>query len=255
MSGFRFIVTRPEEDAGTVAHRLESAGHAVIRAPLLAIDRRAGVVIPQRNYRAVLVGSVNGARALAGHPDRQRLAGAAAFAVGPASAAAMRAAGWGAVHAAGGDVAALIAAVRRQLAPADGPLLYVSGETVTGDLERALATSGYAVDRVVLYAAEPVAALPPAAVTGLRDATADAVLLYSPRTAEIWARRPSRPGSAVRRPGCVISACRRMWRRGSARRSPMRRSRWRPGRTRMRWSRSRSTPGNKSWRPCAKRHR
>ena len=188
MSGFRFIVTRPEEDAGTVAHRLESAGHAVIRAPLLAIDRRAGVVIPQRNYRAVLVGSVNGARALAGHPDRQRLAGAAAFAVGPASAAAMRAAGWGAVHAAGGDVAALIAAVRRQLAPADGPLLYVSGETVTGDLERALATSGYAVDRVVLYAAEPVAALPPAAVTGLRDATADAVLLYSPRTAEIWAR-------------------------------------------------------------------
>lgn len=187
MSGLSFIVTRPEADAGTVARRLEGAGHAVIRAPLLAIHRRAGVV-PQARYRAVLVGSVNGARALAGHPDRQRLVGAEAYAVGPASAAAMRAAGWGAVHEAGGDVAALIAAVRRQVAPADGPLLYVSGETVTGDLEQSLAASGYAVDRVVLYAAEPVAALPPAAVTGLRDGTADAVLLYSPRTAQIWAR-------------------------------------------------------------------
>ena len=129
----------------------------------------------------------------------------------------MRAAGWGAVHAAGGDVAALIAAVRRQLAPADGPLLYVSGETVTGDLERALAASGSAVDRVVLYAAEPVAALPPAAVTGLRDATADAVLLYSPRTgADLGPADHRGRGSAVRRPGCVISACRRMWRRGSS---------------------------------------
>jgi uroporphyrinogen-III synthase len=183
----RFIVTRPEADARAVAQRLESAGHEVVKAPLMAIARRPGV-IPQRRYRAVLITSANGARALADHPDRQRLAGAEAHAVGPASAAAMRAAGWGAgaVHQAPGDVAGLIAAVQAHLQPAEGPLLHVSGETVTGDLEGALARSGFAVDRVVLYAAEPARALPPTAARALTTGWADAVLLYSPRTAEIW---------------------------------------------------------------------
>jgi uroporphyrinogen-III synthase len=180
----RFIVTRPEADARAVAQRLESAGHEVVKAPLMAIARRPGV-IPQRRYRAVLITSANGARALADHPDRQRLAGAEAHAVGPASAAAMRAAGWGAgaVHQAPGDVAGLIAAVQAHLQPAEGPLLHVSGETVTGDLEGALARSGFAVDRVVLYAAEPARALPPTAARALTTGWADAVLLYSPRTA------------------------------------------------------------------------
>jgi uroporphyrinogen-III synthase len=187
VNGLRFIITRPEADAEAVAKRLESAGHAVVMAPLLAIRPRSGV-IPQRNYRAVLVTSANGARALKDHPDRQRLAGAEVHAVGPASAAAMRAAGWDAVHEAGGDVAALIAAVRQHLEPADGALLYVSGETVTGDVEGVLAAAGYVVDRMVLYAAEPVAALPAAARAALAAGTADGVLLYSPRTAEIWAR-------------------------------------------------------------------
>jgi len=184
----RFIVTRPEADAGAVAQRLESAGHEVVKAPLMVVERRPGV-IPQRSYRAVLITSANGARALADHPDRQRLADAEVHAVGPGSAAAMRAAGWDAVHQAEGDVAALIAAVRAHLKPADGPLLHVSGETVTGDLAGALAASGFAVDRVVLYAADPVPALPAGAAAVLAEARrGDAVLLYSPRTAEIWVR-------------------------------------------------------------------
>jgi uroporphyrinogen-III synthase len=189
----RFIVTRPEADARAVAQRLESAGHEVVKAPLMAIARRPGV-IPQRRYRAVLITSANGARALADHPDRQRLAGAEAHAVGPASAAAMRAAGWTVVHQAQGDVAGLIAAVRAHLQPAEGPLLHVSGETVTGDLEGALARSGFAVDRVVLYAAEPARALPPTAARALTTGWADAVLLYSPRTAEIWVRLTAAAG-------------------------------------------------------------
>ena len=167
----------------------------------------------------------------------------------------MRAAGWGAVHEAGGDVAALIAAVRRQVAPADGPLLYVSGETVTGDLEQSLAASGYAVDRVVLYAAEPVAGAPPAAVTGLRDGTADAVLLYSPRTAQIWARLTIAAGlggaAAGLRHLCLSANVAARLEAAS----PAHRSRWRRSRMRMRWSRLRSKPGNQSCRPCAKRHR
>jgi uroporphyrinogen-III synthase len=183
----RFIVTRPEHDAAAVAATLEGAGHQVVLAPLLAIVGRSAV-IPQRDYQAVLVTSANGARALAGHPDRKRLKGVEVHAVGPASAAAARAAGFG-VRQAGGDVGALIAAARRNLDPAKGPLLYVSGATVSGDLEGALRAAGFAVDRVVLYAAEPVTTLPEAAAAALAEGrSGDGVLLYSPRTAEIWVR-------------------------------------------------------------------
>jgi len=183
----RFIVTRPEEEARAVAARLAAAGHEVVLAPLLSIVGRSAA-IPQNDYHAVLVTSANGARALARHPDGARLKDVAVQAVGPASAAAMREAGWCCVGQAGGDVKALIAAVRRDLDPASGPLLYVRGETVSGDLEGVLRAAGFAVDRVVLYAAEPAAALPEAAATALAEQRADGVLLYSPRTAQIWVR-------------------------------------------------------------------
>jgi uroporphyrinogen-III synthase len=181
----RFIVTRPEEEARAVAARLEAAGREVVLAPLLAIAGRAAV-IPQHDYQAVLVTSANGARALARHPDRQRLEGVAVHAVGPASAAAMREAGWRRVGQAGGDVKALIEQVRRDLDPASGPLLYVSGDTVAGDLEGTLRAAGFAVERVVLYAAEPATALPEAAARALVEQRTDGVLLYSPRTAAVW---------------------------------------------------------------------
>src|SRR5262249_34613494 len=81
--------------------------------------------------------------------------------------------------------------------PAEGALLYVSGETVSGDLQGALAASGYMVDRVALYAAEPVEALPAAAVAALaEEPRGHAVLLYSPRTAEIWVRLVTAAGLA-----------------------------------------------------------
>jgi uroporphyrinogen-III synthase len=183
----RFIVTRPEEEARAVATRLEAVGHEVVLAPLLAIAGRSAA-IPQHDYRAVLVTSANGARALARHPDGGRLKGVAVHAVGPASAAAMRREGFGSVRQAGGDVKALIEQVGRDLDPASGPLLYVSGETVSGDLEGALRAAGFAVDRAVLYAAEPAQVLPEAAFTALVEQRADGVLLYSPRTAAIWVR-------------------------------------------------------------------
>jgi uroporphyrinogen-III synthase len=193
VSTVRFIVTRPEEEGRALAARLAAAGHEMVLAPLLAIAGRAAA-IPQHDYQAVLLTSANGARALARHPDRQRLEGVAVHAVGPASAAAMREAGWRRVGQAGGDVTALIEQVRRDLDPASGPLLYVSGETVSGDLEGTLRAAGFAVDRVVLYAAEPVATLPEAAATALVERGADGVLLYSPRTAQIWVRLATAAG-------------------------------------------------------------
>jgi uroporphyrinogen-III synthase len=75
--------------------------------------------------------------------------------------------------------------VKQNLAPAEGPLLYASGAVTAGDLEKELGALGYRVRRVVLYEARPVPCLPSAAVEALAGG-ADGVLLYSPRTAQVW---------------------------------------------------------------------
>ncbi len=182
------IVTRPRLDAAPLKRRLEARGHEVCLSPLLEIVGIPEAPIPHARHQAVLITSANGARALANHEARTRLVGLPAFTVGPQSAAAARQAGFREVTQTGGNVAALIGHVEKTLSNRDDPLLYLSGEETTGDIVGVLAAKGFTVDRTVLYAAQPAAHVAVAAAKALRAGTADGVLLYSPRTARIWAK-------------------------------------------------------------------
>ena len=182
----RLIVTRPAEDAALLCRRLEAAGHEPIVSPLLDIRRLAELAIPPRDYQAVLITSANGARALAGRPEIERLKAAVAFVVGPWSAEAARKAGFGQAEEAGGDVAMLARLAVARLRPQDGPLIYISGAVTAGDLTSILAASSFEVDRVVAYEARPAEALPEPCVAALEAGRAGGVLLYSPRTARVW---------------------------------------------------------------------
>ncbi len=183
----RLIVTRPAGDLEPLKAKLEAMGHAVLAAPLLGVAF-TGARAPDKPYQAVLVTSANGARAIAHHPERRRLVAPAAIAVGPASAQAAREAGFARVEeAAGGDVGGVIAHVIATRSPSAGPLLYASGDVTAGALEEALAARGFDVDRAILYAARPVESLPDETLAAVRRGAAQGVLLYSPRTAAVWA--------------------------------------------------------------------
>lgn len=178
----RVIVTRPEEDAGPLRCRLESLGHAVIMAPLMRIAARPDVVIPARPWQAAVATSANGIRCL---PDPQALGHVPMLTVGPQSLAAARQAGFAAAEAHGGNVDGLAAHIAATRQPARGPILYLSGSETAGDLQGRLADAGFDVVRVVLYDAVPANDLGEAAAA-LRGDAADAVLLYSPRSARLW---------------------------------------------------------------------
>jgi uroporphyrinogen-III synthase len=182
------IVTRPLIDAAPLKRKLEARGHQVRLAPLLTIADSATAIIPATEYQAVLVTSANGARALSRHEARARIIGLPVVTVGSQSAEAARQAGFRDIHHSGGNVAQLIAHVRKEHSPANGPLLYLSGEEISGDLAGELRRTGYRVDRVALYAARPALRLPRATGEAIRNRQAGGVLLYSPRTARIWAK-------------------------------------------------------------------
>jgi uroporphyrinogen-III synthase len=179
----RLLVTRALEDASKLAAALKEDGHDPLLAPLLEIRDRANASIPLDGVVALLFTSANGVRAFARQSKRRDIA---AFAVGPATGAAARAVGFTRIDIAEGDVAALTAHVRHALRPEAGAIVHVSGSDVAGDLAGDLERTGYKVKRAVIYEAAARDRLPLEVVSGLTSGTIDGVLLFSPRTAQIF---------------------------------------------------------------------
>jgi uroporphyrinogen-III synthase len=172
----RVLVTRPEPGASETAARLSALGFEPVLAPALVVaPRKVGVKsLPQ----AVLVTSGNAIPALPA-----ALRAVPLLAVGDATAARARAAGFSAVHSAGRDAAALAKLAAGLLAPSGGPLLLASGAGQGLALAADLRARGFTVRRRVAYAAAPAAALPAAARAALAAGAVRSALFFSPLSA------------------------------------------------------------------------
>ena len=179
----RVLVTRPLPDAEAFAAELAARGHQAVIEPLLKIAPVPDAALPEEldAFQALLITSAAGLRAFAALTERRDLP---VFAVGGASAAAARDAGFAQVESAGGDVDDLIRLVRSRLSPDEGLLLQAAGSVVAGDLKGALEAAGFTVTRAVLYTAETATELTAAGQAALREGGVDAVAVFSPRTAE-----------------------------------------------------------------------
>ena len=191
--GMRALVTRPREEAETLASALAARGVGALIEPLIEIHCRASAAPDLAGVQALLCTSANGVRALARASGER---GVPLFAVGDATAARARDEGFAAVTSAGGDAAHLVRVAAGRLRPQDGRLLHISGSVVAGDLVGALRGRGFTVERCVLYEARPNSALSPAAAQALRSGAIDLALFFSPRTAAIFVRLADDAGVA-----------------------------------------------------------
>jgi uroporphyrinogen-III synthase len=179
------LVTRPLPDAEDTAKRLSALGHEVLVQPFLRIvfaPPPRGLAEPA----ALIVTSRNALRAMQAWPQAARWRGRPLFAVGKATVRAAAAAGFTDVRAGGGDAASLADAIRDDLAPDAGPLLYPAARQRTGGLAEALAAAGYDVETVETYRAEVATLLDAAVRRALTEQALDGVLIYSRRTAEAF---------------------------------------------------------------------
>jgi len=179
------LITRPEEDAASLADALRQRGVEVAIEPLLSIRTLPGAAIDLTGVQAVLFTSSNGVRAFAELSPRRDLP---AFAVGDATAAAALAAGFTQFKSAGGDVRDLARLVGSSLKPADGLLFHAAASAVAGDLAGALEAAGFGLRRAVLYEAKPAEQLSEATLRRLADGAINWVLFFSPRTAATFVR-------------------------------------------------------------------
>lgn len=172
----RLLVVRPQPGADATARALRALGHDPCLAPLL---RTHGVdwLAPATGPDAVLMSSAAAAR-LAG-PAAEPFKALPLLAVGDATAAAARAAGWGDVRTGPGTLQALIDGA------AAGPfrrLLHLAGE----DRTEVSVPAALVLDVITVYRAalQPLPVLP----------DVGGVLLHSPRTARHFAAEWDRLG-------------------------------------------------------------
>ncbi|TXH34026.1 MAG: uroporphyrinogen-III synthase [Rhodospirillaceae bacterium] len=180
----RALITRPQEDAAPLAEALSARGIEPVIESLLEIKPIAGAELDLDGVQAVLFTSANGARSFANFTDRRDLP---VFTVGDGSGATAKELGFTQVESAGGDVKALASLVCDRLTPQDGVLFHAAGSITAGDLAGDLEKAGFTVRRTPLYTAEQAAALSPETRMNLTLGGIDLVLLFSPRTAAIFA--------------------------------------------------------------------
>ena len=175
----RLIITRPEEDAVSLQPKLAGMGHTAIQVPLLKIVPRAGVEIPQKNYKLICATSANALKYVKATESLKQIP---VLTVGPQSLAAAQLAGFKSCAAQGGDVHGLADYIVKNFNPQMGPILYLSGAEISADLQSLLEAKNFTIEKVVLY--DAVVQAPAEIIQNL--AAVDGVLLYSPRSARIW---------------------------------------------------------------------
>ena len=119
----QLLVLRPQPGADATAARAREMGLAAMVSPLFRVAGREWE-LPHRPFDGLLVTSANAARLLDARLDR----GVRVFAVGTATADAMRAAGFEHVHAGASGVSEI---VREAVAQDVGSLLHLNGEDRT----------------------------------------------------------------------------------------------------------------------------
>lgn len=180
----RILVTRPREESNSTAALLQARGHDVVISPLMEILSLEGRQISFEGIQAILATSANGVRALAGRSGRRDLP---LFTVGKQTAKVACNLGFTDVRSANGDASELAALVANCLAPENGTLFHAAGRDRMDGLSRELRTKGFAIDSEILYEAAARDSFTPEASAALSTGTLDAVILFSPRSAKIFA--------------------------------------------------------------------
>jgi uroporphyrinogen-III synthase len=173
------LLTRPANESRATAARIEAMGYRPIMAPMLKIQRRTPKL--PRDVQAILMTSGNALHAL--KPGETPL-----LAVGDATAARARDAGFSHVLSAGRDARALADLVAATQQPSGLPLLLVSGARQGESLASDLRARGFRVLRRVCYAAVPVQRFPSEAVAAITSGELHAVLFLSAETAAVFVR-------------------------------------------------------------------
>ena len=174
------LLTRPLEDCFEIILKFKSLGHQVSHLPLLNIKKMNHEEINFSNYGGIIFTSANAVKFLnLDKLDKNIIC----FCVGDKTEKKARSVGFLNTIAAEGNVLNLKELILQNYVFKNKPLLYVSGETISADLDQQLSNEGYSTKRIITYEVSHNQKFDKKFIKELRANMPDMVYVYSQNSA------------------------------------------------------------------------
>jgi uroporphyrinogen-III synthase len=144
------LFTRPLEDCHEMILKFQSLGHEISHLPLIKIEGLKYETLNYSDFKGIIFTSSNAIKFLdIKNIDKKILC----FCVGSATEKKAKSAGFQNIFAAEGNVNNLKELILQYFNSSEGKLLYISGETVSSNLDKDLISNGYTIERLINYRA------------------------------------------------------------------------------------------------------
>ena len=142
------LLTRPLEDCSEMILKFKSLGHQVSHLPLLTIEKMNYEKINFSDYGGIIFTSANAVKFLNLYELDKKIM---CFCVGDKTEKTARSVGFQNTVAAEGNVLNLKELILQSYEFKNKPLLYISGEIISADLDQQLINEGYNIKRIINY--------------------------------------------------------------------------------------------------------
>jgi uroporphyrinogen-III synthase len=174
------LLTRPLEDCSEMIFKFKSLGHQVSHMPLLVVDKVKYDSIDFSSFGGIIFTSANAIKFLdLKSIDKKILC----FCVGEATEKKVRSNGFQNVIAAEGNIENLKELILQNFDKKNGSLIYISGETISADIDQQLSKEGYNVERIINYRTSHNQNFDDELIRELKQKMPDIVYVYSQNSA------------------------------------------------------------------------
>ena len=174
------LLTRPLEDSQELILRFQKLGHEISHMPLIKIEKKNHEKLNFSDYRGIIFTSSNSINFLDTKLIDKKIN---CFCVGSATEKKARSNGFLNAYSANGSVSNLKELILQNYNSSNGKLLYISGESVSTNLDQELILEGYSVKRVVNYVAKPIEKINENFIEKLKLKMPEIVFIYSQNSA------------------------------------------------------------------------
>jgi uroporphyrinogen-III synthase len=174
------LLTRPLVDCSEMIFKFKSLGHQVSHMPLLVVHKVKYDSIDFSSFGGIIFTSANAIKFLdLKSIDKKILC----FCVGEATEKKVRSNGFQNVIAAEGNIENLKELILQNFDKKNGSLIYISGETISADIDQQLSKEGYNVERIINYRTSHNQNFDDELIRELKQKMPDIVYVYSQNSA------------------------------------------------------------------------
>ena len=174
------LFTRPINDSKDLILKFKSLGHIVSSIPVISIKKKEYSKIDFSSFKGIIFTSSNAIKFL----DTKLLdKNIKCFCVGNATELLAKEKGFQNIFSAEGNVNNLKEIILQNFKSSEGKLLYISGETITFELDKFLISEGLKVERVINYSSDPIEKFNEILIDDLKNNVPDIVYIYSQNSA------------------------------------------------------------------------